>query len=1067
MRSSQTFRVGVSSALCLLFAAAGLAQEAKDTPADAPLPGTVQFNRDIRPILSNNCFTCHGPDKSHRVTLFHFDVEESAKQDIGHGRLAIAPGDPEKSILIQRVTAPDPARRMPPASTGHKLTERQIALLKEWIVQGAKWEKHWAFMPPKRPEVPQVADAAWVRNPIDSFVLHRLEQEGMRPSPEADRATLLRRVTLDLIGKPPTPADLDAFLADKSPSAYEKVVDRLLQSPQYGERMALPWLDAARYADTDGYQVDFERFMWRWRDWVINAFNKNEPYDKFTVEQLAGDLLPNSTLDQKIATAFNRNVRTNGEGGIIPQEFAAEYVVDRVATTSSVFLGVTMGCARCHDHKYDPFSQKEFYQLFAYFNNVPEPGRGRKGNSEPYIKAPTPDQQAELKKFDDQIAQANARFTKLTPVIESSEAAWLKSLAGGKPVQWTPSRGLMVHYSLDGGLAADPEVSSSDKATPDAVWKGNAQFSGGVLGKAASFDGTSMVDAGDVGGFEAESRFTLGAWIYPTQGDGAILTRTADTPRERGYSLILKDGKMQMNMMLRWDDHGLRVETEKPIELNRWHHVAVSYGGARAARSLRLYVDGEPQPVKVLLDILNESQYVKEPFRIGGGGGPENRFHGQIEDVRIYNAELTPEEVGILADSKPLNELALVPAEQRSKAESNKIRSAFLHSTSAPAEVRDAFAQVTKLEDERARYNDGVSIVMVMEDMPTPRESHILLRGAYDQPGEKVTPGVPAILPAMPSDYPRNRLGLARWLVDPSNPLTARVAVNRYWQMYFGTGIVKTVDDFGSQGESPSHPELLDWLATQFIATGWDVKQMQKLIVTSATYRQTSAATPETQEKDPENRLLARGPRFRMPAEIIRDQALSIAGLLVEKVGGPSVKIYQPEGLWADLTQGEKYVQDHGDGLYRRSLYTFWKRTIPPPSMANFDSPSRESCVIQRGFTNSPLQALDLMNDVTYLEAARVLAQRMIKEGGKNPEERITFAFRLATSRPPNADEYRILSDSFRYILDRFQTKPESAEEYLKVGEYPRDPALDVRELAAYTNVASLILNLDETVTKE
>ena len=654
-----------------------------------------------------------------------------------------------------------------------------------------------------------------------------------------------------------------------------------------------------------------------------------------------------------------------------------------------------MGCARCHDHKYDPFSQKEFYQLFAYFNNVPEPGRGRKGNSEPYIKAPTPEQQAELKKYDDQIAQASALFAKLTPVLESAEAAWLKSLAGGKPMQWAPSRGLVAYYPLDGGLQAIPAPVPDAKPLPEAVWKGNAQFSNGVLAKAASFDGTSMIDAGDVAGFEAESRFTLGAWIYPTSGDGSILTRTPDEPRERGFTLILKDSKVQVNMMLRWDDHGLRVETEKSIELNRWHHVMVSYGGARAAQSVRLFVDGEPQPVKVLLDILNESQFVQEPFRIGGGAGAAARFHGLIQDVRVYNVVLTPGEIATLAVSKPLNELAMVPAAQRSKAESDKIRGAFLESAAAPAQVRDAFQKLSKLQTERARYYDGVSIVMVMEDMPKPRETHVLLRGAYDQPGDQVTPGVPAIFPAMPSSLPRNRLGLARWLVDPSNPLTARVAVNRFWQMYFGTGIVKTVDDFGSQGESPSHPELLDWLATEFVQSGWNVKQMQRLMVTSATYRQASEVTPEIQEKDPENRLLARGPRFRLPAEMVRDQALAISGLLVEKIGGPSVKVYQPEGLWAELTQDQKYVQDHGDRLYRRSLYTFWKRTIPPPSMANFDAPSRESCVIQRGFTNSPLQALDLMNDVTYLEAARVLA--------RTPALKLAWS-RISTGRPVDSD---------------------------------------------------------------
>ena len=1072
MGSRMTQRFGVGGiGLLLLLMRSGVAQDGGQAPFNPPLPQTVQFNRDIRPILSENCFTCHGPDKSHRTTVFHFDVEESAKQALGPDHFAIFPGDLTKSAMIQRVSEQDERRRMPPVSTGHKLSERQIALLKEWIMQGAKWEKQWAFIPPMRPDLPKVANASWVRNPIDRFVLSRLEQVGLKPSPEADRATLLRRVTLDLIGKGPTPAELDAFLADKSPNAYEKVVDRLLQSPHYGERMALPWLDAARYADTDGYQIDNERFMWRWRDWVIDAFNRNMPYDEFTIEQLAGDLLPNPTLDQRIATGFNRNGRTNVEGGIVPAEFSAEYVAERVATTSSVFMGVTIGCARCHDHKYDPFTQKEFYQLFAYFNNVPELGRSRRGNTDPYIKAPTLEQQAELKKLDDKIALAIARFAALRPLLESSEAEWLKSLEGGQSKQWAPSNDLAVYYPLDGNLQGTATPDKEGAVPPVPAWKGQEQFSNGLLGKAASFDGKNFIDSGNVGSFDDSSKVTLGAWIYPTAPNGAILSKTPDIPEEHGYILELKDGKVFFNAGSRWIDHNIRIETEKPIELNRWHHVMVTYDGNRAARGVTLFVDGAPQAVKVLMDIFNESPRVSDPFRIGGGGGSENRFHGLIDEVRVYNTNLSAEDVRILSVSKSLNELAGIAPAQRTQAESDKIRRAFLASNAAPARVRDAFREWTKLREQRAKFYESVPTVMVMEEMPTPRQTHLLLRGAYDAPGELVTPGVPAILSPMPSDFPKNRLGLAKWLVTPSNPLTARVAVNRFWQMYFGTGIVKTVDDFGSQGDLPSHPKLLDWLASEFMGTGWNVKAMQRLIVTSATYRQSSKATPELVEKDPDNRLLARGARFRMPAETVRDQALSISGLLVEKIGGPSVKPYQPDRLWADLAQSGLgrlvYVQDHGDNLYRRSMYNFWKRTVPPPSLSNFDAPSRESCILQRGFTNSPLQALDLMNDVTYLEAARVLAERVIKEGGTTPESRISFAFLLATGRRPSAEQVRILSGSLRYALDKYGSQPEKAAEYLKVGEYTRDPKLDAKELAAYTTVASLILNLDETITKE
>jgi hypothetical protein len=1066
MHRGHVLRIASAFGGFFLLAVAGAAQDANQAASRLALPQTIEFNRDIRPILSDKCFTCHGPDKSHRVTAFHFDVEESAKQDLGNGHFAVFPGDLAKSALIQRVTAQDERRRMPPIASGRKLSEREIALLKEWIEQGAKWEKHWSFVPPKRPDVPQVTDGAWARNPIDSFILHRLEKEGLKPSPEADRATLLRRVTLDLTGKGPTPAEMDAFLTDKSPDAYERVVNRLLASPHYGERMALPWLDAARYADTSGYQQDHERFMWRWRDWVIQAFNKNMPFDQFATEQLAGDLLPNPTLDQKVATGFNRNHRTNAEGGIIAEEFAAEYVVDRVATTSSVFLGLTVGCARCHDHKYDPISQKEFYQLFAYFNNVPELGHSRRGNTNPYIKAPTPEQQSELKRLDVEIAGVNAGMARLEPTITSAEGAWLKSVSKGKPADWTPARGLVAYYPLDGTLQGKITPSTSEASTPE--WKGDGKFADGVFSKAASFDGSNVIDAGNVGNFDYMNKFTLSAWIFPVEGTGAIVTRFQGEPQGKGYGMRINDRRLEMLFAFRTPDHDILVDTEKQLELNRWHHVMATYGGNPEARNVALYVDGIRQDVKVIGDLLTESATIKEPLRIGGEGGSQNRFHGLIDDVRVFDTELTPEEAGILAASKTLNELGGVPPAQRTKAESDKVRSAFLTSGAAPASINDLFQQLTKLREERQRKYENVSTLMVMEELPAPRETHVLLRGAYDQPGEQVTPGVPAILPPMPGDFPKNRLGLAKWLVDSSNPLTARVAVNRYWQMYFGTGIVKTVDDFGSQGDAPSHPELLDWLATEFIRTGWDVKAMQKTIVTSATYRQVSKATPEVFQKDPENRLLAHGARFRLPAEMVRDEALAISGLLVEKEGGPSVKPYQPAGLWNELAQltGD-YNQDHGDNLYRRSLYTFWKRTIPPPSMANFDAPSRESCIMQRGLTNSPLQALDLMNDVTYVEAARVFAERMMKDGGSSESDRIAFAFRLAIGRIPTDREKQILSDSLHYARDRFATNPDNAVKYLKVGEHPRDQKLDPKELAAYTSVASLIINLDETVTKD
>ena len=1100
--------LGLALYAILMHVVQGAPQPAHAVPGalQEPLPAAIEFNRDIRPILSDKCFQCHGP--ALQMATLRFDLEDAAKHALRDGRFAIVPGDPGNSQMIQRITATNPAIRMPRsqggAAEGEPLTERQIALLTRWIEQGAMWQKHWSFMPPKRPELPKgFNDATWVHNPIDAFVLQRLEREGLKPSPEADRPTLLRRVSLDLTGLPPSPAELDGFIADKSADAYEKVVDRLLSSPQYGERMAFPWLDAARYADSNGYQTDGERFMWRWRDWVINAFNRNMPYDQFTIEQLAGDLLPNATLDQKIATGFNRNHRGNSEGGIVPEEYAAEYVVDRVDTTSTVFLGLTLGCARCHNHRFDPVTQKEFYQLFAYFNNVPEHGKFRRvGNSPPYIAAPLPEQQAQLKQLDDQLAAANAAYAKLQPDLARAQRDWERSLDTSRRILWAPERGLVAYYSFDSDLTPQVAVLQDAKGSRSPVYSlrpdnGNTPvpekpsvpaspgFAPGQLGQAASFDGKSFVQfSGDIAGFDSygagrgalgandptvtyDDAYTLAAWIYPTAPSGAIVTRDEDIFEPNGHGLNLRDGRIEYDYVTKWVDEGIRLRTEKKITLNQWHHVALTYTGSRWASGVKIYVDGEDQKLEILLDDFNSQGAVKrEPLRIGAGGGPENRFHGSIDEVRIYKRALSPAEAGISADLTPVAAIAALPEDKRTAAQADKIRDYFLEHA-LPANIAEARTRLVDAQTKRDEFYQSLPTVMVMEEMPVPRETHLLIRGMYDKPGEVVMPMLPSVLMASPNAYPPNRLGLAQWLVDPSNPLMARVTVNRFWQMYFGTGIVKTTEDFGSQGEPPSHPDLLDWLATEFVRTGWDVKALQKTIVMSATYRQSSRLSSDLLAKDPDNRLLARGPNMRLSADILRDQALAIAGLLVYKVGGPSVKPYQPDGLWNEIGGGGTYVQDHGDNLYRRSLYTFWRRTIPPPSMANFDASAREYHIVRPVITNTPLQALDLMNDVAYVEAARVFAQRVIKEGGKSAPERIAYAFRLATARLPKPAESAILLGAFQQNLDQFKSKPDAALKYVSYGEYPRDNSLDVGELAAYTSVTSLILNLNETVMKE
>ncbi|HEX4772589.1 MAG TPA: DUF1553 domain-containing protein [Bryobacteraceae bacterium] len=1011
----------------------------------------IEFNREIRPILSDKCFPCHGPDAANRKTKLRFDIESGAMIALRDGKRAIVPGDPEQSELYQRISSTNKAFRMPPAYMGHdRLSDRDIQLIKDWIAQGAKWSPFWSFAPPKRPPLPEVRETNWVRNPIDAFILSRLERDGLHPSPEADKRTLIRRVTLDLTGLPPTLAQVNAFLQDKSADAYEKVVDRLLDSPEYAERMAYRWMEAARYGDTNGYQTDGPREMWRWRDWVIDAFRHNMPYDEFTVEQLAGDLLPNPTLSQRIATGFNRNHRTSGEGGIIPEEYRVEYVADRATTTANVWMGVTMGCARCHDHKYDPIFQKDFYRLFAYFNRVPnEKGFAYNyGNEEPYIKAPLPEQQQKMQEFDVNVAALQKKYDALQLSLQKAQAKWVSGLTKSGTIDWTVKRGLV--FRSDAKLTADGIVPENGPAAPG--WQ---------------FDNKNFLEIRkDIANFGYLDPFTFSAWINPAAEQGAILSQAEDYFEGTGHSLYLIDGKVRLHIIHRWTDLAIRIETINPVKLNQWQHVAVTYDGKRKAAGIHIYVNGEEQETKVLFDQLNEPFHVAEktPFRIGAAGGL--RFQGAISDVRVYKIALNDQQVAAVWVPQTLNEVAAEAPERVTRAQAEKIRLAFLDGP-APAPIKQTRTQLDSAITERQRFWDSVPTVMVMVDDPKARESFLLKRGAYDNPGEKVQPGIPEILPQPKPEWPDNRLGLAKWIVDRSNPLTARVTVNRYWQSYFGFGIVKTVDDFGSQGEWPVHPELLDWLAVEFMDSGWNVKTMQRLIVTSATYRQSSKVTPELMQKDPDNRLLARGPRYRLGPEEIRDQALAASGLLVEKIGGPSVKPYQPPGLWQELAGGGGYVPDKGEGLYRRSLYTYWKRTVTPPFMANFDAPNREVCTLYENRTDTPLQALDLMNDVAFLEASRKLAERMMVEGGATPEQRLDYGYNLLLARPPKSEEKQILLGVLGERKTAYQNDAKAADEFLKVGESPRRPGLDTGELAAFATVASLMLNLDATVTKE
>jgi hypothetical protein len=969
------------------------------TTATAFAATPVEFNRDVRPILSDRCFACHGPDSAARKSPLRLDQEESA-------RSALTAGDPTHSPLYLRITSTDNARRMPPAYLGReRLPDSEIETLRRWIEQGAKYQPHWSLIAPGRPAPPPVKDAAWPRNPIDNFVLARLESESLRHSPEADPATLLRRLTLDLTGLPPTPAETAAFLADHSPAAYERAVDRLLASPRYAERMAIRWLEAARYADTNGYQSDGPRDMWRWRDWVIDAFQNDIPFDRFTVEQIAGDLLPGATVSQKVASAFNRNHRTSAEGGIVDEEFRVDYVADRAATTATVWLGLTMGCARCHDHKYDPITQKEFYQFFAYFNNTPDRGFVYNfGNEPPYILAPLPAQQRKLADLDTRIAAAHQKLAAMEPAITRAYNKWKP------PAEWNVREGLVYEFP------------------------GHSHFNGK--------DFRTEKDA--KARFDYRDAFTFAARIRPETSRGAILSIGEDYFEGKGHGLYLLDGKLRLHITFRFSDLGLRVESAGPLPLGKQQHVLVTYDGGMRAAGVHMYADGRELPLKVLFDYAIWPIETKEPLRIGAGGGL--RFQGEISDVRIYNRALSSHEAAILANSDPAQRAAT--------------RDAFLDLKPPPGYTA-ARSSLAALEAGKKQYVATVPTVMVMQEQTPRRDTFLLKRGAYDAPGEKVEPGTPAVLPAFAPGWPADRLGLARWLVDRRNPLTARVTVNRFWQMLYGVGLVKTVEDFGSQGEWPLHPELLDWLAVEFMDSGWSVKHIMKTIVMSATYRQSSRATPELLERDPENRLLARGARYRLSPEMLRDQALAVSGLLVEKIGGPSVKPYQPPGLWQELFGGKGYEADKGEGLYRRSLYTYWRRTIAPPSMMNFDASSREVCVVRESRTNTPLQALNLMNDTIYLEAARKLAEKMLVDG------RLESGVQLVLGRAPRGKELDVLSSAVARFRTFYRAHPDDALKFLDQGAAPRDVKLDPVELAAYTAAASLLLNMDEAVTRQ
>jgi hypothetical protein len=1027
----------------------------------------LNYDRDVRPILSENCFQCHGQDPKKRMAGLRLDSFETATAN-RNGHIALVPGKPEASLIYQRITAEPRSRRMPPVFANKNLTPEQVAILKRWIEEGGQYTKHWAFIPPVRPAVPESRDP-WVHEPIDGFVLARLRAEGLQPSPEAAPAIWLRRVSLDLIGLPPSPAELDAFakqVRTRGEAAYVAAVDRLLASQQYGERMAMDWLDVARYADTHGFNNDSERSMWRWRDWVIQSFNDNIPYDRFITEQLAGDLLPHPTLDQRIATGFGRNHVINSEGGIIEEEYRVQYVTDRVRTLGMAWLGLTLECAHCHDHKFDPITQRDHYRFFAFFNNVPEFGEdGRVANAVPMIPAPTAGQQAKMQALESAISALSSRTEKREKSWKSHDGA-LAQIPLPRPPQ------------ADTALAASCSQGGEEDKGPS----GHVCAPAGLEPKPESAEKLPI---------SKRAPITFGLWVKPAASDTdvALLSaidysiNPAAVNFGSGMELRLVGGELEFRLSLRFPNYSLRVRSEGAnLRPGEWHHLTLVYAGADkdamrvAASWARIFTDGREVGTKVLNDgVALPSAKDDKPtliqFRIGWDNGARSaRYAGLMDDVKVWNRALNNTEIGNLFESRALPYALRVSPESRTPLETTWLREAAMRMKDATF-ARES-AELEKLRGELFEVRRQAPTVMVMQEMSVPRETHILVRGSYDAPGEKVDAGVPEnLLGAWPAGAPHNRLGLAQWLTKPDNPLTARVVVNRFWQQLFGEGLVKTSDNFGLQGEWPSHPELLDWMARDFIESGWNVKALMKTIVLSSTYRQSSDASPQLVARDPENRLLARGPRFRLPAEVIRDQALEISGLLKESVGGPSVYPYQPADLYKGIVvaadyPGTRYIESTGDNLYRRSIYTFWKRTVPHPTLNVLDAPDREVCIVRRSTTNTPLQALTLLNDPIFVEAARKLAERVVKEGGTAPETRLALAFRLATGRSPNQRELHILENSLDKMLAAYQRDPAGARSLIAVGASKSDAAIPPAELAAWTAVANIILNMDEVITK-
>ena len=1042
-------------------------------PVIAAPDATVDFQRQVRPVLSDACFQCHGPDEATRIAGLRLDVRDGAFGERPSGAPIVA-GKPDQSLVYQRITDQDPARRMPPEYSHKKVTGEQADLIRRWIEQGAAWQEHWSFARPERPALPTVASEDWPRNPIDYFLLARLESEGLQPAPEADRHTLIRRLSLDATGLPPSPEQVEAFVNDQAPDAYERLVGRLMNSEAYGEHRARYWLDAARYADTHGLHIDNYREMWPYRDWVINAFNRNLPFDQFTVEQIAGDLLPNPTTEQIVATGFHRCNITTNEGGVIDEEVVVMYAKDRVDTTGTVWLGLTVGCATCHDHKFDPILQRDFYSLAAFFKNTTQKARdGNYFDTPPSIILPAPGDDDRWTALRQEVPAARERLEATLRDANGEAEAWLRS---GK------RRSIKIDR-FDGWELLSLELSRGPKVRLGSERRPLQMSEGAAIKKRPGGSALHLGDGAfaEVRGFPslaADKPFTASISFSLDEGSkgGVLLSQSDPEEDERGWKLEVVKGRPSVTLMVQ-DGRAIGVKGtgEREIEAGQWHQVTVTYDGLRKRSGFSMYLDGERLPTENIgraISLLRGSIDNEGSLLVGARDtdeeGKAGFLKGAVRDLRILSRAVGEPEARLLALWDSLGTArrkglgSLTPRERDALEQYYFVR----HDRA----FGDAATQLNALHDERRAILHRSSVTHVMHEKEDSKPSaHVLYRGMYDQRREEVGPATPGVLPPMPESFPRNRLGLARWLVDDTNPLTSRVTVNRFWQGVFGIGLVKTTEDFGSQGEAPSHPELLDWLAVEFRESGWDVKHLFHLMLTSAAYRQSSAVTKDKLQKDGESLLLSRGPRFRMDGEMVRDYALASSGLLASRIGGPSVRPYQPEGVWETVamkgSNTEFYEPDTGEKVYRRSLYTFWKRAAPPPSMLVFNAPTREACSVRRERTNTPLQALLTLNGPQFFEAARTLAQHAMRSG-EGFHERLDFMSLRLMSRGLSGGEQKIARRAYQDYLEFYKSHPGEAGKALATGNSDFDTGLPQGELAALTMVANQFMNLDEVLNK-